>query len=155
MDIVDLRLIETNDGGDCVLLANDVQLISGFQNMPYICLFGGNVEQSTIGPHVIGQDSNDFWGNFLLHPTEQPLWFNSKTEKMLRDTALNSAGRQQIEEQVKNDLKFMNTFANVSVSVSLISVDKLRIYISLIEPNKKDSTELVYIWDATNAELTQ
>jgi len=74
---------------------------------------------------------------------------------MLRDTALNSAGRQQIEEQVKNDLKFMNTFANVSVSVSLISVDKLKIYISLIEPSKLDSTELVYIWDATNAELTQ
>lgn len=154
MEIVDLNIIETNDGGDCVLLSNDVQLISGLQNMPYIGMFGGNVEQSTEGPKITEQ-TFDFWGNFLFHPTEQPIWFNSKTEKMLRDTALNSAGRQQIEEQVKNDLKFMNTFANVSVSVSLISVDKLKIYISLIEPSKLDSTELVYIWDATNAELTQ
>jgi len=154
MEIVDLNIVETNDGGDCVLLSNDVQLISGLQNMPYIGMFGGNVEQSTEGPKITEQ-TFDFWGNFLFHPTEQPIWFNSKTEKMLRDTALNSAGRQQIEEQVKNDLKFMNTFANVSVSVSLISVDKLKIYISLIEPSKLDSTELVYIWDATNAELTQ
>lgn len=154
MEIVDLNIVETNDGGDCVLLSNDVQLISGLQNMPYIGMFGGNIEQSTEGPKITEQ-TFDFWGNFLFHPTEQPIWFNSKTEKMLRDTALNSAGRQQIEEQVKNDLKFMNTFANVSVSVSLISVDKLKIYISLIEPSKLDSTELVYIWDATNAELTQ
>lgn len=154
MEIVDLNIVETNDGGDCVLLSNDIQLISGLQNMPYIGMFGGNVEQSTEGPKITEQ-TFDFWGNFLFHPTEQPIWFNSKTEKMLRDTALNSAGRQQIEEQVKNDLKFMNTFANVSVSVSLISVDKLKIYISLIEPSKLDSTELVYIWDATNAELTQ
>jgi len=78
MEIVDLNIVETNDGGDCVLLSNDVQLISGLQNMPYIGMFGGNVEQSTEGPKITEQ-TFDFWGNFLFHPTEQPIWFNSKT----------------------------------------------------------------------------
>lgn len=154
MQIVDLKLIETYDGGDCVLKGNDLEMISGLQNMPYIGLFGGNVEQSTTGPKTT-EETFDFWGNFLFHPTEQPIWFNSKTEKLLKEVSLTSSGRIQIEEQVKSDIDFMTTFAQVSVKVSLIGVDKIKIYIQLIEPNKQDSTDLVYIWDATQEELTQ
>lgn len=154
MQIVDLKLTETHDGGDCVLKGNDLEMISGLQNMPYIGLFGGNVEQSTTGPKTT-EETFDFWGNFLFHPTEQPIWFNSKTEKLLKEVSLTSSGRIQIQEQVKSDIDFMSTFAQVSVQVSLIGVDKIKIYIQLIEPNKQDSTDLVYIWDATQEELTQ
>lgn len=154
MQVTDLRIIETKDGGDCVLNANDLQMISGFQNMPYLGLFGGNVEQSTTGAKDTEQ-TFDFWGNYLLHPSLQNVWFNSKTEKLLQTVALNSAGRIEIEQQVKKDLEFMQEFANVTVSVILISVDRIRIEIILLQPNKLDSTELVYIWDATNAELTE
>jgi len=154
MQIVDLKLTETYDGGDCVLKGNDLEMISGLQNMPYIGLFGGNVEQLTTGPKTT-EETFDFWGNFLFHPTEQPIWFNSKTEKLLKEVSLTSSGRIQIQEQVKSDIDFMSTFAQVSVQVSLIGVDKIKIYIQLIEPNKQDSTDLVYIWDATQEELTQ
>lgn len=153
MAITDLKIIETKDGGDTVLKGNDLELISGFQNMPYIGMFGGNTEQSTTGPKDTEQ-TFDFWGNFLFHPTDQAIWFNSKTEHLLNTIALTPAGRIEIEEQVKKDLEFMQKFASVSVSVSLTSVDRLEIKIILLEPNKLDSTELVYIWDAINKELT-
>lgn len=154
MDIVDLRLIENKDGGDCVLNGNDLEMISGFQNMPYIGMFGGNVEQSTLGPKTT-EETFDFWGNFLFHPTEQPIWFNSKTELLLKSVALTSSGRIQIQEQVKKDISFMELFSQITVSVSLITVDKVQISIKIQEPNNLQSTDLIYIWDATQQELTQ
>lgn len=153
MVVTDLKLIETSDGGDCVLVANDLQMISGFQNMPYIGLFGGNIEQSTTGPKTTEQ-TFDFWGNYLLHPTLQEVWFNSKTEKLLMETALNSAGRMAIEQQVKKDVEFMQQFAAISVSVTLVAVDRINIAITIMEPNALNSNVFTYIWDATNAELT-
>lgn len=152
--VTDLRIIETKDGGDVVLKGNDLEMISGFQNMPYIALFGGNTEQNTTGPKTTEQ-TFDFWGNFLLHPTLQNIWFNSRTEDLLNKVALTPSGRIQIEQQVKKDLEFMQAFASVTVNVSLVSVDRIQINIILIEPGQLDSTELMYIWDATNAELSQ
>lgn len=154
MVVTDLKIVENFNGGDTVLKGDDLEMVSGFQNMPYIGLFGGNVEQSTTGPKDTEQ-AFDFWGNFLFHPTQTDLWFNSKTERLLNSIALTPAGRIEIEEQVKKDLEFMQKFASVSVSVFLTSVDRIKIKIILIEPNKLDSTELVYIWDATNRELTE
>ena len=153
MNITDIRLVEKYDGGDYVLNANDVQLISGLQNMPYIGLFGGNLEQNTTGPKD-SEQTFDFWGNFLLHPSQQNIWFNSRTEQLLKEVALTSAGRIQIEQQVKKDIEFIQGFAEVSVSVRLNSVDRIIISITLNEPNKLNSTELVYIWDSTNSELS-
>jgi phage gp46-like protein len=153
MNITDIRLVEKYDGGDYVLNANDVQLISGFQNMPYIGLFGGNLEQNTTGAKQVEQEF-DFWGNYLLHPSLQKVWINSRTEQLLKEVALTSAGRIQIEQQVKKDIEFMQEFAEVSVSVRLNSVDRIIISITLNEPNKLNSTELIYIWDSTNSELS-
>jgi hypothetical protein len=152
--ITDLRLIETGDGGDCVLKGNDLELISGFQNMPYIGLFGGNYVQSTTGPKNTEQ-AFDFWGNFLINPTLQDIWFNSETERLLNNVALSPSGRIQIEEQVKQDLKFMQKFAQITVSVVLFSIDRIRIEITILEPSTQQSNQFIYIWDATNAELTQ
>lgn len=151
MKNVDLRLRETGDGGDYVLIGNDLQLISGFQNMPYIGLFGGN-KQSTTGPKTTEQ-TFDFWGNFLFYPTDSSKWINSITEHLLEATALNSASRIKIEQNVKKDLEFMLEFAEINVSVLLIDIDKVKITIEIHEPNVLNSTVFTYIWNATEMEL--
>lgn len=152
MKTADLRIIESFDGGDFVLRGNDLQLISGFQNMPYLGMFGGN-KQSTTGPKTQEQ-TFDFWGNFLFHPNDPKIWFNSITESLLEVLQLNSSGRIKIEEAVKKDLEFMREFAELSVSVQLFAVDKIRINIEIQEPNVKNSTIFTYIWNATEMELT-
>jgi len=152
---VDLRLHENMDGGDTVLKGNELQMIFGFQNAPYIGMFGGNVEQSTTGPKNINEQSFDFWGNYLISPSEPKFWFNSETEKLLTNIELSAISRIEIEETVKSDLSFMNDFAEISVSVALISVDKLRISITILEPGNLQSNEFTYIWDATEQELSQ
>lgn len=152
MITVDLRIIENFDGGDFVLRANDLQLISGFQNMPYIGMFGGN-KQSTTGAKTTEQ-TFDFWGNFLFHPNDSKIWFNSITESLLEVIALNSNNRIKIEEAVKKDLEFIKEFASLKVSVQLLTVDKIRINIEIQEPNALNATIFTYIWNATEMELT-
>ena len=151
MQIGDVRLIESFDGGDYVLKGNDIEMISGFQNMPYIGLFGGN-KQLTTGPKVNEQEF-DFWGNFLFHPSAPEIWVNSETENLLKNVSLNTATRIKIEQTVLKDLQFMKEFATLNVRVELISVDRIRIVIEIQEPNQLNSTVYSYLWNATEQEL--
>ena len=148
----DLQLVENGDGGDLVLLGNDLVLIGGFQNMPYLGLFGGNPEGST-GEVNTGEQRFDWWGNDLFFQNEESIQFNSELEDLLRRVALTSSGRLQIEQTTKKDLEFMGDFANVAVAVSLVDNDRIEIAIAIQQPDNLEATNFVYIWDATSQEL--
>ena len=151
---MDLKLVETGNGGDIVKNGNFLQLINGLQNMPYLAMFGGNTEQITPRTRKYGEQVFDYWGNSLFFAQNPAIQFNSLTEKTLSTTALNSAGRITIENAVIEDLKFMTKFAKVEVSVSIVGVDKLLISVKIIPLNGLESNEFNYLWDATNSELT-
>jgi len=44
---MDLEIVETLNGGDLLIKNNDLSMIEGLQNMPYIGMFGGNVGHVT------------------------------------------------------------------------------------------------------------
>lgn len=150
--ISDVYLIETGDGGDLVLLGNDIKMIDGLENMIYLALFGGNPGFVTSGAKNTEQ-AFDYWGNFMLNPSEPRVWFNSTLEYLLDNTAINSSGRVKLEQAVINDLKFMNDFAKVSASVTLTGVDQVKISVIVIEPSTLNSTEFSYIWNSTKQEI--
>ena len=152
--MADLRIIETGDGGDFVFTGKDLEMIDGFQNMPYLALFGGNVESITKEFRPTEQRF-DWWGNTLLMPQNSAIQWNSQTEKLLNESALSSAGRLQIEQAIKTDLAFFKTFSAITIFVSITSVDRIQIDIQIVEPETQESTEFVYIWDSTQQELTQ
>jgi hypothetical protein len=152
-NITDILISERFDGGDYTLLNNDLKIIEGFQNMPYIALFGGNVEQDTISERSSEQEF-DFWGNRLFYPSNQSFWINSVTERTLNGIALNTSSRIEIEQQVKSDLEFMQQFSTIEVVVSLVAVDRVKIYIKIIRPELNEESEFRYIWDATKQELS-
>jgi hypothetical protein len=149
---MDLKVIETGNGGDLARKLNDLFVINGLQNMPYLAMFGGN-PVSTPTKRLPNEQAFDFWGNSLFHPNDQGLQFNSTTEKKLLDVALTSSGRVQIENAVKEDLKFMKQFAQVNVSVSITDVDRVEISIKLTKPDNLQEKEFIYIWDSTKKEL--
>ncbi len=152
---MDVQVIESKgNGGDLVKTNKDIVTIEGLQNMPYIALFGGNVEASTPTERVESELAFDWWGNNLLLPNEPAPQFNSLTERTLQEVALNSAGRIQIEEAIRKDLDFMSEFATVSVSASIISTDRVEILIRIQEPDNLEDNSFVFIWDATEQELT-
>jgi len=150
---MDLKLRESYSGGELVKTTKDFEVIYGFGNMPYLALFGGNVESSTPSERVATEQNKDYWGNEILMVDEPGLQFNSETERVLNKTPLTSAGREIIQQAVFQDLRFMKDFARVGVSVAIIATDKVRIGIRLEEPDNLQARDFIFIWDATRNEL--
>lgn len=123
----DLAIIETGNGGDLILNGNDLGVVKGIENMPYLGLFGGNVEQITSADKI--SDSKDWWGNDLLMKSNPSIQFNSIIEKTLNTTGLTSAGRIVIENAIKKDLEFLAEQATISVTVTITATDRIDINI--------------------------
>ena len=141
----DVKMYETGNGGDIMIIGNDLESCFSFENMPYLGMFGGNVEQVT---SQVGQNDEqrfDYWGNAFQNENSQ---LNSITENRLITTPLTSEGRTLIENAVKSDLSFMKAFAVISVVVRIISDDWLNISILVQEPSNTQSLEFQFIWDA-------
>lgn len=150
---MDLKLIALRDGTDFELVGVDLVTIDGWGNMPLLAMYGGNIEESTKTFNE-AELRFDWWANDMLDFDNPAVQMNSQLERTLMTTALNSAGRIEIEEIVKKDLAFMNAFSDVSVSVSITNVDRIEIYLRITEPSNSQSNEFTYIWDATQKELT-
>ena len=151
---MDLKVIETGNGGDLIYEGKDLTVIEGFGNMPYLAMFGGNIEQDTPSVRLAEEQAFDWWGNSLLMNNDKSIQFNSLTERTLQNTALNSAGRLQIIQAVQKDLEFMKPFAQVNVDVSIISNDRVMISITLTEPQNQQEKKYIYIWDGTLKDLS-
>ncbi len=123
----DLSLIETQNGGDLQLNGSDLAVVFGIENMPYLAMFGGNIEQSTGVDKVA--DSKDWWGNDLFMKADIAIQFNSLTERIINNTALTSGGRIVIENAILKDLEFLSEQAVVSVEVLIEGVDRLKVNI--------------------------
>lgn len=131
----DLAIVEADgNGGDVVLLGNDLAVVFDIENMPYLAMFGGNVKQDT-QPVVTEEQSFDWWANNLFYQSEPKVQFNSKTERAFSQVELTSEGRIIIEEAVKTDLKFIADMGyKVEVEVEIPGLDRLTISIRLTKP---------------------
>ena len=151
MGTQDVLIVETLNGGDISKIGNDLQLALGWENMPYIAMFGGNPRQSTPSVRVDGEQNFDWWGNDYEDDTAVQI--NSETERTLSSVSLNSNGRILIEQAVNRDLAFMTEFANITTSVSIISDDRVQIDIAIIEPTNLQNNLFRYIWDSTRGSI--
>ncbi|MCE3278022.1 MAG: hypothetical protein K0S44_213 [Bacteroidetes bacterium] len=127
----DVAVIETLNGGDVQIKGSDLALVFGLENMIYLAMFGGNVEQSTEAEVPV--QSFDWWGNRLLFRDTPSAQFNSETERTLNNTPLTSAGRVTIENAIKKDLEFLEDFgATVEVKVSIVATDRINVSIRVV-----------------------
>jgi len=150
---MDVEVFESGNGGELVKTAKDISVLYGFENMPYIAMFGGNLKASTPTNRLESEQAFDFWGNSLLMLGNPAAQFNSETERALNNNPLTSAGRLQIESAVKKDLEFMKSFAEVKVDTKILATDVIAIGIQIKQPDNIQEKEFIYIWDATRREL--
>lgn len=149
----DLTIYENGSGGEIDLLFKDISLSERLYYKIYISLFGGNIEASTKGNEVQGQERYDWWGNdlfFLENPSKQ---YNSETEKTLRSVALNSAGRLKILEAAKNDLKLFQNISQTDINVVILSTNSVSIEVALTEPLNNSNALLKMVWDNAKNEV--
>lgn len=113
----DLLIYETGNGGDCRLNGNDLEVVEGYENMPYLAMFGGA----------------DWWGNYLLDGNAAQQ-FDAQTEQTMQQQPLSSAGRIAIEGAMLADLAFFKQNlpgTAVSVSTSVATPDRLDAHINI------------------------
>jgi len=131
--IWDLVIKETGDGGDLTMLGNDLAVCNSIETAVYLALFGGNVEADTKLPRVIGEQDKSYWGNALFMGAFPAQQFNSLTERILNTTELGTSAVSIIENAITKDLSFLNI---LSLSVSIISTDKINVAMKLIIPEE-------------------
>lgn len=148
----DIDLKNTDSGGDFTLFGSDFVLTSGLRNNIYLCMFGGNVAATTDREVLAGEQRFDYWGNQLFYAGKPDKQFNSRTELALRDNAVSSRGRSNIEAAVIKDLQALTAVATVEATVTVIGVDKLQIFVSVTEKETDITEEFRYIWDAARIE---
>lgn len=152
--MADLTIYETGSGGDFYLNGNDISTTdAGLFEMVYMAFFGGNPQANTTGNEIISELRDDWFGNALLLDNNKDIQFNSNVERALRNTALSSAGRIEIENAAKSDLDFLSEVANIDVDVSILSDDKISIFVSLTEPDNLQKKDFQLIWDGVRNEI--
>jgi hypothetical protein len=151
----DVVLYESGNGGDVQLKGNDLATTDGFTNMPYLGWFGGNPGFVTTGNELENEQRFDWWGNSLLLNNDKEIQYNSFLENILNNTAIDSEGRNNVENFARRDLEFLLTFAEVDVDISIISDNRISIEVKLTKPDNLDVKTYQFIWDATNKELIE
>jgi phage gp46-like protein len=150
--MIDLLLTYDNEGSNHEFKNNDLTLISGFQNMIYLALFGGNIEQST-QEFLTGEKRSDWWGNSLFMDRQPSIQFNSETERVLSTITVSTEKRSYLQSVVKQDLEVLRELGEISVFVSIPAIDSYKIEITIKEPQNSQSIQFAYIWNNTEKEM--
>lgn len=148
----DIALYETGSGGDFFIKNNDLSLTNTLLNNIYISLFGGNVEDSTTGFEIEGQLRSDWWANSLIFSEEKQKQFNSETERVLNNIVLNSSGRIEVKRAVENDLKHLKSFAKILVDTTVLSLNKIAIFVKITSLDNEEEKTIKIIWDSLKNE---
>jgi phage gp46-like protein len=149
--IQDITIYESGDGGELVLISDDLGTNQSITNAVYLALFGGNVEQSTFGVNEDDELRNDWWGNLFFNDENG---FNSEFEKTLSSVALNSSGVAILETAALTDLDFLKKYGNVTTNVSIDGVDKMSLFVNFIGFDEKQ-IKIKFIFDQLKNELIQ
>ena len=149
----DLLLFESGSGGDILISNNDMTLVETLFQQVYIRLFGGNTEANTTGSEIEGRQRDDWWGNSLLFSDTPEKQFNSNTERVLDNVALNTSGRIDIKRAVESDLNSLSNISDITVNVVILAHDKVQISVMLQKPDGEEDKILQFIWDNARQEV--
>jgi len=153
MKTKDILIYQTGSGGDISLIDGDISMSERIYYKVYLCLFGGNKEASTRGDEKTGEERFDWWGNSLFFSQEESKQFNSETERVLKTVSLNSKGRVDVLQAVKNDLKLFQNISEISINVVLLSSNSLAIEVKIKEPLNNSNSLVKMVWDNAKNEV--
>lgn len=139
-------IYEDGNGGQLYIESNDIATTDSLYVLAYLAMFGGNREADTKPSSDVVELNFDWWGNDK--DKSSFTWINSKTERTLQGLALNSQAVEKVKQAVKSDLSFLSGYGELTIDVSITSVNRLKINITL---NQNENVSL--IWDSTRQEV--
>lgn len=149
----DISIYESGDGGELLILNNDLALQESLYSQVYLALFGGNVEQDTKRNFLPTEQRNDYWANALLWSEETSKQFNSQTERTLETLVLNSAGRLSLIRVIESDLSYLSELLTYSVDVEFPKLNNIRIIVKFTPKTAQEDKVLQMVYDNAKNEL--
>jgi len=109
----DILIYEAGGGGEILLRGKDVVTVNGYENSPFLAMFGGN----------------KWLFNYLI-PTDP---YASQTEQTLATTPLTSAGRVIIERAINADLNYLKQISGTTytIATAITAPNRLEITINI------------------------
>lgn len=144
-NITDIAIHESGNGGDLSLTNNDLTTISGLTNQIYLALFGGNINND------IGEQYEDYWANEFINEENK---YISTFEKTLLEVAITSNGLQKLKQAAENDLNYLKKYADITISISIVSKELLSLHVDLKAPNNM-SGKVRILWNAQTKEIIE
>jgi len=140
--MTDVRIYQTDDGGEINLLENDtIEMDDGVGSAVYLSLFGGNEHDDG------GSDtSKEWWGNSL--ETDPARKYRSKTQNLLKSIPATSANMRRIKTAAEDDLEWM-------IKDGVLTEINVRVYIprpnwvKMIIDTNLGAWQFGYPWEGT------
>jgi phage gp46-like protein len=129
----DLLLIETPDGGDCVLRDGLFEADRAFATAFYLSLFGGNKADSGRT-----KNKNTWWGNTLAGVTEKEKII-SRFQNLISAAPMNVKNIKNAEEAARQDLKWAideGIADAINVSGTAEGKNRFRLYVQALKAGK-------------------
>lgn len=145
--MVDFSIYESGNGGDLLIVNDDIALADSLLQLVYLCLFGGNIESSTNGNERPNELRSDWWANSLLFGVNRGKQFNSLTERTLKNTPLSSSGRVAIQSAVDQDLSELRIIADIKSEVIIKTNNRVEISIKLNKYKGKEDVSFQFLWN--------
>lgn len=153
MNTKDILLYESGDGGEMAILNNDLELGETLYQQVYLALFGGQLQANTRTDYLPSEERFDWWGNSLFFEETPNVQFNSNTERILDNVALNSSGRLAIIQAVNDDLTYLGELLNYEIDAEIIESNKVRIIVSFSQKTNQQDKVLQLVYDNAKNEL--
>lgn len=138
----DVKLYQTDDGGEIDVRAGLVGMSGGLETAAYLSLFGGNEDDD-------GRDESPFtwWGN--LDEIDPARRYRSETQHMLQALALTSGNLRRVEDAAIRDLAWLtssNAASSVSVSASILGPNRIKLVVNVEAYGEESRFEFVENW---------
>jgi len=141
----DVKLFQTDNGGDITVERGVVELSNGLESTVYLSLFGGNEDDNGT------PDSPDsWWGNIGEEQIDRT--YRSETQHLLRALPTTSGNLRRIEEAVNRDLAWLiaaGVASSVSGSASVTGVNRVTITIDVEAVGPASRFKFVENWKAS------
>lgn len=142
---MDVRLYQTDDGGEMEIVDGVVILSPGLETAAYLSLFGGN--EADDGRK---DSASQYWGN--LGETDPARQYRSETQHLLRALPATSGNLKRVEDAANRDLAWFlseRVASSVAVSVALVGLNRVSFTITIEAVGTESRFEFVENWKAS------
>lgn len=145
--MTDVRLLQTNDGGEIEIKNGLVTMSDGLYEAVYLSCFGGNERDSGLDG-----DRYQWWGN-IGEPVSARR-YRAETQHLLRSMPAIPANLKRVQEAAERDLTWMvetRLATLVSALASMPALSRVRLRINVIIGDRRFESVINERWGAVAA----